>query len=638
MDLRKYKYIQNNGKMPQYAQSKDSSTPNTNNSTNNVNSQNGINVGNAVSSSFGFLNNAISSLNTSEYTPNNIINQYGQNGTGNINGISYQKLTLPDTNTIKSSSGISTLGGALSGAASGAQAGSSFGGIGAGIGAAVGLGTGLIGGIRKQNALERALQRARESVDRTNTENKTIADSTYLQQQYNRKNGNQSDDQLWYGKTGKTGQMADKNGVTTSKHEVITPVGKRKAFGNAMLAPGEVLRQGENVQVVSPNKVGNSFKDGKDTEMALTNQESINAQNPNQVKPAPQDDAQVFGLKPAYMLGSNKTYAEHANEAGAPILQQIQDTERKVGRYGKLSSLSNATKQLYEQNVNATKQQINQKLDLLADAQAKQNNMEEQMKNNKYRAGKMPAYNNSKVPYSAILPNDLEAGMSILDYLNHSKANINVPSTYAENPYSNYAANQMLSLKDNPDKYLNTINDQYRYGLYDLSNAGGLTPGQRMLQRLSLNLGTQRNKASALMDWKKNNDQIAMNAYNIMNQNGEASAQRQQNANALRYENLAKAYGNKESLLSSDKSNFLKALSAKAKTTNDWNMYQKTLNLYQQQNDNNKAANDIWKNIYSNPQNITTTPNQNIYQQSYDYSQPYPWLTDDKLRSLIGTK
>ena len=122
MDLRKYKYIQNNGKMPQYAQSKDSSTPN-------ANSQNGINVGNAISSSLGFLNNAVSSLNTSDYTPDNIVNQYGQNGTGNINGVSYQKLTLPDTNTIKNSSGISTLGSTLGGAASGAQAGSAFGGM-----------------------------------------------------------------------------------------------------------------------------------------------------------------------------------------------------------------------------------------------------------------------------------------------------------------------------------------------------------------------------------------------------------------------------------------------------------------------------------------------------------------------------
>ena len=637
MDLRKYKYIKNNGQMPKYAQSKDSSTPNTNNSTNNTNSQNGINVGNAISSSFGFLNNAVSSLNTSDYTPDNIVNQYGQNGTGNINGVSYQKLTLPDTNTIKNSSGISTLGGALSGAASGAQAGGAFGGIGAGIGAAVGLGVGLIGGIRKQNALERALQRARENVDRTNTQNKTIADSTYLQQQYIKKNGNTSDDQLWYGKTGKTGQMQNNNGVTNQKHEVVTPVGKRKAFGNAMLAPGEVLRQNGNVQVIAPNKVKGSFKDGKDTEMALTNQESINAQNPQQVKPAPQDDAQVFGLKPAYMLGSNRTYAEHANEIGAPVLQKIQENEQKVGKYGKLSSLSNTTKQLYEQNVSSTKQQINQQLDLLADAQAKQNNMEEQMKNNnKYRTGKMPAYSGSKIPYSIVMPNDLEAGMSILDYLNHSKANINVPSTYAENPYSDYAPNQMLSLKDNPDKYLNAINDQYRYGLYDLSNAGGLTPGQRMLQRLSLNLGTQRNKASALMDWKKNNDQISMNAYNVMNQNGEASAQRQQNANALRYENLSKAYSAKQALMNSDKQNFLKSLTAKAKTTNDWNMYQSALNQYQQQNDNAKAANDIWKKIYSsgNTQPVTTT--QPV--QDYDYSQPYPWLTDDKLRSLIVTK
>ena len=102
-----------------------------------------------------------------------------------------------------------------------------------------------------------------------------------------------------------------------------------------------------------------------------------------------------------------------------------------------------------------------------------------------------------------------------------------------------------------------------------------------MLQRLSLNLGTQRNKAATLMDWKKNNDQLSMNAYNIMNQAGDASAQRRQNANALRYENLARAYGAKESLLGADKSNFFKALTAGSKTQNDWDMYQKTLGLYQ---------------------------------------------------------
>lgn len=616
MDLRKYKYINNTKNLPGYA---DAKTPATSSSGSS------FNYGNAITSGLSAIGGVADAFNTSEYTTDNMLNKYSSTDNASVNGISFQQINLPNAQNINKPSLLtSSLGTGIQGA----QFGSNFGTVGAGIGGVLGLGAGLFGGISKRNAMERALQRAREGADRTNTQNKSIADSTYLQQQYNKKNGNTSDDLLWYGKTGKSGATAEANGVTGSKHQVVTPIGKRTAFGNAMLAPGEVLRQNGKVQIVAPEKVKGSYKSGKDTEMALTNQESLQANNPNEVTPAPNDNAQVFGLNPAKILGSNKTFAEHATEAGAPILQKIQEDGRKVGKFGKLSSLSNATKELYEKNIQPIQDQINSRLDALAQAQAEQKNNEE-MKSVKYKTGKIPAYAGSKIPYDSVMPFDLEAGMSILDYLNHSRANVNVPNTYVENPYSNYAANQMLSLKDNPDKYLNAINDQYRYGLYDLANAGGLTPGQRMLQRISLNLGTQRNKSAALMDWKKNNDQIASNAYNMMNQSGEAAAQRMQSANALRYENLAKAYGAKESMISADKSNFLKAIQSKAKNTNDWNMYQKTLGLYQEQNKNTKEANDIWKNIYNNKPS-TTEPVFAPQESTFDYTEPLPWLTNYK--------
>ena len=621
MDLRKYKYINNTKNLPGYA---DAKTPPTSGSGNS------FNYGNAITSGLSAIGGVADAFNTSEYTTDNMLNKYSSTDNASVNGISFQQINLPSMQNVNKPS---LLTGSLSTGMQGAQFGSNFGPVGAGIGGVLGLGAGLFGGISKRNAMERAMQRAREGADRTNTQNKSVADSTFLQQQYNKKNGNTTDDLLWYGKTGKTGVIAEANGVTGSKHQVVTPVGKRTAYGNAMLAPGEVLRQNGKVQIVAPEKVKGSYKSGKDTEMALTNQESLQANNPNEVTPAPNDNAQVFGLNPATILGSNKTFAEHATEAGAPMLQKIQEDGRKVGKFGKLSSLSDATKELYEKNVKPIQDEINGRLDMLADAQAKQKNNEE-MKNVKYKTGKIPAYAGSKIPYGSTMPFDLEAGMSVLDYLNHSKANVNVPSTYVENPYSNYAANQMLSLKDSPDKYLNAINDQYRYGLYDLANAGGLTPGQRMLQRISLNLGTQRNKSAALQDWKKNNDQIASNAYSMMNQSGEAAAQRMQSANALRYENLAKAYGTKESMMSADKSNFLKAIQTKAKNTNDWNMYQDTLGIYKEQNQNTKEANEIWKNIYNNKPSTT----ESVFapqESTFDYTKPLPWLTNDKLRAFI---
>ena len=79
--------------------------------------------------------------------------------------------------------------------------------------------------------------------------------------------------------------------------------------------------------------------------------------------------------------------------------------------------------------------------------------------------------------------------------------------------------------------------------------------------------------------------------------------------------------------MSADKSNFLKAIQTKAKNTNDWNMYQDTLGLYQEQNKNTKEANDIWKNIYNNKPSTT--------ESTFDYTKPLPWLTNDKLISYI---
>ena len=137
------------------------------------------------------------------------------------------------------------------------------------------------------------------------------------------------------------------------------------------------------------------------------------------------------------------------------------------------------------------------------------------------------------------------------------------------------------------------------------------------------------------MDWKKNNDQIASNAYNMMNQSGEAAAQRMQSANALRYENLAKAYGAKESMMSADKSNFLKAIQSKAKSTNDWNMYQDTLGMYKEQNTTNKASNDLWQKIYNINNPATTTSTVAPQESAFDYTKPLPRLTNYKLRAYI---
>ena len=254
MDLRKYKYINNTKNLPGYA---DAKTPPTSGSGNS------FNYGNAITSGLSAIGGVADAFNTSEYTTDNMLNKYSSTDNASVNGISFQQINLPSMQNVNKPS---LLTGSLSTGMQGAQFGSNFGPVGAGIGGVLGLGAGLFGGISKRNAMERAMQRAREGADRTNTQNKSVADSTFLQQQYNKKNGNTTDDLLWYGKTGKTGVIAEANGVTGSKHQVVTPVGKRTAYGNAMLAPGEVLRQNGKVQIVAPEKVKGSYKSGKDTE------------------------------------------------------------------------------------------------------------------------------------------------------------------------------------------------------------------------------------------------------------------------------------------------------------------------------------------------------------------------------------
>ena len=68
MDLRKYKYINNTRNLPGYADSKDNKT-NVGNQTSTT-----PDIGKGISSSLGFLSNAVNSLNTSDYTANNVVN------------------------------------------------------------------------------------------------------------------------------------------------------------------------------------------------------------------------------------------------------------------------------------------------------------------------------------------------------------------------------------------------------------------------------------------------------------------------------------------------------------------------------------------------------------------------------------
>lgn len=349
MELKTYKYIKNNRSIPGFNPGTDGNNDSWFKRTftqDNINK--GLTIGANAINTFGAIQNAFSPAK----------NQYElmkDAGTSNMNvgGINTQINNGINQDTemqqLNAENKAATLGAAQSGAKLGSSVGSLLGPVGGLVGGAIGgIGgfvSGLFGGASRRRKLKEAIKNANIA---TTYKNQSIIDDAgtqMLQQEDATQNG------YVCGKDSKNVMTRYNNGKAGN---VWSPVGQINGPVNSKVGFGESI-------VNLHNGTGTVVTKGK---RGVDNQPSTVEEN---------DDNTIFGN--LYNPYTGNTFADDALIDTAK-LQQINNVEKKVKDYGKLSSLSKQTQEFQKKQFDAAKQPMLGNLSRLAEQQKQVHNMQ----------------------------------------------------------------------------------------------------------------------------------------------------------------------------------------------------------------------------------------------------------------------
>lgn len=475
----------------------------------------GANYGAMVQQGIAFAGNLIDAYKQPVANQSQLLSNAGTSQ-GMINGVGYDIQNGIDEDTELANLKAQTSGNTMKAIGGGAGAGAAIGMIGGPLGSGIGAAAGaLIGGIfggaaaaRKKRILKHKMAVAQQKANAITTFNKAGAQTTGLQQDYLQDYGD-SKGGILVANRGK-----DSKGYNSGKSEgdykqVYSPYGVVNGPHESNVGKGESIID---------------FNNGSAT---IVDRGTVGVDNqPSSVR---EDDSNVIlGNDIDWRTGD--TFARQA----APYTMQIQsmnETQNKVGRYGKLSSLSKATSDLYNKNIQQSKQESFDKLKDLAQQQAKQHNIEGQMNNyrRQYAIGK-DFENELQIGLPSLL--GVTEGLSRLASIN--KQSIPKYNTYSQNQYANRALNGLAGLRYNLYPQLREYRDNLRQSKYNIDQTGGLTAGQKYIARNDLYNSYINNVAKLYGIADEQNNKYKQQYYDALMRAGEAD--RENRTNAMRYD------------------------------------------------------------------------------------------------------
>lgn len=475
----------------------------------------GANYGAMVQQGIAFAGNLIDAYKQPVANQSQLLSNAGTSQ-GMINGVGYDIQNGIDEDTELANLKAQTSGNTMKAIGGGAGAGAAIGMIGGPLGSGIGAVAGaLIGGIfggaaaaRKKRILKHKMAVAQQKANAITTFNKAGAQTTGLQQDYLQDYGD-SKGGILVANRGK-----DSKGYNSGKSEgdykqVYSPYGVVNGPHESNVGKGESIID---------------FNNGSAT---IVDRGTVGVDNqPSSVR---EDDSNVIlGNDIDWRTGD--TFARQA----APYTMQIQsmnETQNKVGRYGKLSSLSKVTSDLYNKNIQQSKQESFDKLKDLAQQQAKQHNIEGQMNNyrRQYAIGK-DFENELQIGLPSLL--GVTEGLSRLASIN--KQSIPKYDTYSQNQYANRALNGLAGLRYNLYPQLREYRDNLRQSKYNIDQTGGLTAGQKYIARNDLYNSYINNVAKLYGIADEQNNKYKQQYYDALMRAGEAD--RENRTNAMRYD------------------------------------------------------------------------------------------------------
>lgn len=536
----------------------------------------------ALMSTANFVGDVFSAYNRPVANASELASQAGTSY-GNVGGIQYQRQNAVDVDqavqNAKEQGNQGTMSTAIGGLSAGATIGSIGGPLGAGIGAVVGgVGGLLFGNNAKRRAMKRA-QRQAELAQRmavnTNIFNRAQAQSDLMKQQYMQRYGN-TQGGILYANNGKDIPM-----YNSGKDKVWSPDGYVSGAHNSYVGKGEVIANFNSgkASVITKGKIG------------VDNQKSSVSEN---------DDNVILGNDMDFITG--KTFAEQGRPY-ADRLHFINQSEKKVGRYGKLSSLSKSTQDLYNKQIGSTKQQLLDGLKDISDRQAEQHNYENNMKQYAHFAnGKSSAFYNKWLPYMQMaVPSITGIADGISRYINANKQNIENSDTYYRNPYAQRALQGFAGLRYDVDPELRQYANQQAYNKYAIDQQGGLTAGQKYIAKNSLYNDYMNNVAKLYANANNINNQYKAQYYDQLMKAGEAERSALTSARRYDADIYAKARAAQLNMANQARRDALENLYRMDKRFADYKMWKDTNSIYEQDMSNKKQ--DVQNNFEIAKQN-----------------------------------
>ena len=494
-------------------------------------------------------------------------------GSRNINagGWAWQKQNdinrskeLSELNKQNTSNTLATAG---SGAALGAAIGSIFPGagtiIGGAIGAVAGLGFGLFGGSNRKRKLQRRIYNAQQSVNRNNNYAFAAAQGDYLNQMYDLNHEYTQDDQIYVANEGKDqGGYMKKKLPHYAEGKVASQYGLIKGSANSVVGHEPILDLEKGFGYMAPGEGGSR----ENTPSIATPGDNITILSYNN------------GLA---QLGEEATNSMH--EKNKPALRQMSLANKYSDYLGTLGKQT--SKVTLEQNKINVKPELDY-LTSLAEIQKKIHANSEQVHaadgQNANELG-IPAWARAIPPVAGLF-----AGWNQLNWWKRQP--INTPNIYAANPNEGRALSTLASIHDNPYGALRQMQDVERRAVANTNGMGGLSGSQRYLSNVASTLGLQRNYADILRASQAQNNQYRANYASSALQAGQADAARRMEANQFGYNAYTAAHGRKVKGVETGIANILNSMNNAFANEFKYRMGNKTLGMYQQSLDNQKAA------------------------------------------------
>lgn len=477
----------------------------------------------------------------------------------NINGVGYQGYGGIDTDAEikymkaldKQSTINNTMSGFGAGAGVGGLVGSVFPGVGNLIGSAIGGLFGAIGGLfgshRKKRNHERKLRRRigqlQISNDGYNTQALSEARTKALQNEYYDNNGYSTG--LYSADKGKDQNYNNNQNDTVKQYgKVWTPAGEQYGPVNGRIGKGESQWDFINGQA---SYVDKGVKRADD--------QFTSAENGDHIYIAGNDIDMTNGIS-------------FADQAAKPA-QEVEKTNKLINEIQNGRG-NDKTKELNLKQANLYKEQLLQKGKEIMNRQEKQHKMLGLLQSRSYDDGKdwssLINYGTTSLPYIFGLTTAM--GQKNM----YKKLPMHAESPYAINNYANIALDKLASLKYDPYNPINAVKDAYRQQLYNINNAGGMSPGQRMIQQAKLNSTYQRNIADTYDKANEINNNYKAQYAQAMLQEGARDAAARQQANQIQQERVREANAQKLRGIESANQGILNSLSGFAK--NLYNNYQ----------------------------------------------------------------